>query len=146
MKFKMISIGKIKNKNILSEIDELKKRISRIEHIELKEIKDNNIEIIKKKEFEIIKNTIKKDELNILLWEHAKEYSTKSFYDKFKNQEQTITFIITGAFGGNEDLKNLISNQLSLSQMTFTHEIAQLMLIEQIYRLECFSKNIPYTK
>jgi 23S rRNA pseudoU1915 N3-methylase RlmH len=60
MKFKMISIGKIKNKNILSEIDELKKRISRIEHIELKEIKDNNIEIIKKKEFEIIKNTIKK--------------------------------------------------------------------------------------
>ncbi len=146
MKFKIITIGKIKNKNILLEINELKKRIQRLEIIELKEIKDKNEEIIKTKEFEQIKKSLKTDELNILLWEHSKEYSTKNLYEKLKNENKTITFIITGAFGGNEKLKKLIPNQLSLSKMTFTHEIAQLILIEQLYRLECFSKNIPYTK
>lgn len=146
MKFKIISIGKIKNKSILSEINELKKRISRLEIIELKEIKDKNEEIIKRKEFELIKTKIKKDELNILLFEHTNQYSTKEFYEKFKNETRTITFIVTGAFGGNNDLKNLIKNHLSLSKMTFTHEFAQLILIEQLYRFECFEKNIPYTK
>lgn len=146
MNFKIITIGKLKNKNLLQEINELKKRISRLEIIELKEIKDKNIEIIKKKEFDLISQNLKKSEFNILLWEHGKEFTTKDFYQKIKNLSQNICFIITGAFGPSEELKKIVNLNLSLSQMTFTHEQALYLLIEQIYRIECFKKNIPYTK
>jgi len=146
MKFKIISIGKIKNKNILCEIDELKKRISRLEIIELKEVKEKNVDILKKKEFELISSVLKKEDFNVLMWEDGKEFSTKGFYDKFKNQERTICFIITGAFGASQELHSLVDFKLSLSKMTFTHEQAYYMLIEQIYRMECYQNNIPYTK
>lgn len=146
MQFKIITIGKLKNKSLLNEIEELNKRISRLEIIELKEIKDKNIDIIKKKESELILKNLSKSNLNILLWEYGDEFSTKSFYDKIKNISRPICFIITGAFGPNEELKKSVDQILSLSQMTFTHEQAFYMLVEQIYRLECFEKNIPYTK
>lgn len=146
MIFKIITIGKLKNQNLINEIKNLKKRISRLEIIELKEIKDKNIEIIKKKEFELISKHLDKSNYNILLSEHGKEFSTKEFYNKFKNIEKPIFFIITGAFGANDDLKNQVDLYLSLSKMTFTHEQAFYLLIEQIYRLKCFRKNIPYTK
>jgi len=143
---KIIIVGKIRNKNLLNEINGLKKRISRLEIIELKEIKDKNIQIIKKKEFELIKPLIINSNYNILLIENGNEFSTKSFYEKFKNNYSNLVFVITGAFGPNEDLKKLFDLQLSLSKMTFTHEQALYLLIEQIYRMQCFSKNIPYTK
>lgn len=146
MNFKIITIGKLRNQNLINEINELKKRIKRIEIIELKEFKDKNIEVIKNKECEIILNTISKSDYNILLWEFGKEFSTEKFYEKIKYINQTICFIITGAFGPNEELKKNVDLTLSLSQMTFTHEQVFYLLIEQIYRIECFEKNIPYTK
>ena len=117
MKFKIISIGKVKNQNLKNEIEELSKRISRLEIIELKEFKDKNEEIIKKKEGEEILKNLKSDEFKVLLWEHGKEFNTQFFYEKFKNIEQTICFIITGAFGPSEELKKQISIKLSLSQI-----------------------------
>ncbi len=146
MKFKIITFGKVKNKNLFLEIEELKKRISRIEFVELKEVKEKNIDILKKKEFELIKENISKENYNILLWEHAQELDTISFHKYLKNIDKTICFIITGAYGPNDDLKSLIDMTLSLSKMTYTHEQAQYMLVEQLYRVECIEKNIGYTK
>lgn len=146
MQFKIVTIGKLKNSNIEKEITELKKRISRLEIIELKEVKDKNIEIIKKKEAELILSLINNSYYNVLLWEFGSEFSTEQFYKKFKNISKPIQFIITGAYGPSEELKSKVDFHLSLSKMTFTHEQAFYMLIEQLYRLECFEKNIPYTK
>lgn len=146
MKFKIITIGKLKNKNLLSEVDELKKRISRLEIVELKEVKDKNTDVIKKKEQELIEKNISKSDYNVLLWEYGKEFSTKEFYEKIKKIDKTICFIITGAFGPSDELKDMVDMKLSLSAMTFTHEQAFYMLIEQIYRAQCFERNIDYSK
>ncbi|NCC71255.1 23S rRNA (pseudouridine(1915)-N(3))-methyltransferase RlmH, partial [bacterium] len=112
----------------------------------IKEIKEKNIEKIKEKEFIEIQKYLKKDEFNILLWEFGTEYTTSQFYSKINTINKKITFVITGPFGANENLKKLFDLHLSLSKMTFTHEQALYLLIEQIYRLECIKKNIPYTK
>ncbi len=146
MHFKIITVGKIKNKSLISEIDELKKRISRFEIIELKEVKEKTEDLIKRKEFEIIKPYLDKNCFNILLLESGKEFDTKEFYNKLKSINKPVQFIITGAFGPNEELKSSCDLVLSLSKMTFTHEQALYMLVEQIYRVQCFEKNIPYTK
>lgn len=146
MQFKIISIGKIKNKNLLLEIEDLKKRILRLDFLELKEIKDKNIDIIKKKEFEQIKSHISPSNFNILLTEFGKEFSTQDFYEKLKNITKPICFIINGPYGPCDELRKCVDLELSLSKMVFTHEIAKLLLVEQLYRVECFEKNIPYTK
>lgn len=144
--YKIIIIGKIKNEFINNLIKELVNRINRIEIICIKEIKEKNIEKIKEKEFIEIQKYLKKDEFNILLWEFGTEYTTSQFYSKINTINKKINFVITGPFGANENLKKLFDLHFSLSKMTFTHEQALYLLIEQIYRLECIKKNIPYTK
>ena len=146
MQFKIFYFGKIKNKNLLFEIEELKKRISRLEMIELKEIKDKNPDIVKRKESEVIGKYIQNSSYNILLTEEGSEFSTKQFHEKLKNIEKPIHFFITGPYGPTEEVKSKVNLTLSLSKMTYTHEQALYMLIEQIYSAEFFEKNIPYKK
>lgn len=98
MKIKIICVGKVKNKNLITEIDDLIKRISRFEIVYLKEVKDKNIDIIKK-EFDLIKPYLQSSNFNVLLWEYGREFSTRDFYDKFVKIDGTIVFIITGAYG-----------------------------------------------
>jgi 23S rRNA (pseudouridine1915-N3)-methyltransferase len=146
MQLKILIVGKPKNKNLISEIEELKKRISRIEVIELKEVKDSNVEVIKNKEFELIEKHLNPEYFNVLLWEFGEMFSTKRFYEKLKKIEKPIQFIITGPYGASNELRERVNMILSLSKMTFTHEQAYYMLIEQLYRVECFKKGIDYTK
>lgn len=144
--FKIYCVGKLKNKNLISEINDLKKRISRFEIIELKEIKDKNPLIVRKKEAELLSLYLDKSNFNVLLFEEGIEYSTYEFYDKFKKIDRDICFFITGAYGVDNSFKNMVDLCLSLSKMIFTHEQALYMLVEQIYRYDCFRKNIDYTK
>ncbi|MFW5704522.1 MAG: 23S rRNA (pseudouridine(1915)-N(3))-methyltransferase RlmH [Nanoarchaeota archaeon] len=146
MQYKIISVGKVKNKSLQTEIEELKKRISRLKEIEIREIKDSNPEIIKKKEFEEIKKNLSSEDFKVLLTEKGESFSTQNFYERLKSIEKPICFIINGAFGHSKELEKYIDMKLSLSEMTFTHEQAKYLLFEQIYRLECFEKGIPYTK
>jgi 23S rRNA (pseudouridine1915-N3)-methyltransferase len=150
-KIKIITIGKLKNQNLKSEISELMKRIPKLELIELKEVKEKNENILKKKEYELIKPHISGQEQNTyLMCEYGKQFTTFEFDSELKKlghqTSNTIQFIICGAFGPDEQLKNQLPKKLSLSKMIFTHEQALYMLIEQIYRHQCFDKNIPYTK
>ncbi|MFW6009591.1 MAG: 23S rRNA (pseudouridine(1915)-N(3))-methyltransferase RlmH [archaeon] len=146
MQFKIIYFGKIKNKNLLDEVDKLKKRISRIEFIELSEVKGSDIKIIQKKEFDSMNKYMTSENYNILLLEDGIEFSTKSFFNYLKRIEKPIYFFITGPYGPLEQLRLEFDLILSLSKMTFTSQQTVYLLIEQLYRVDCFVKNIPYTK
>jgi 23S rRNA (pseudouridine1915-N3)-methyltransferase len=150
-KIKIITIGKLKNQNLKSEINELLKRIPKIELLELKEIKKKNEQILKKKEYDLLKPHITgQEQSTYLLTEIGKQFTTFEFDKELKKMSQstnnTIQFIVCGAFGPDEQLRNQLKKQISLSKMIFTHEQALYMLVEQIYRHQCFDKNIPYTK
>lgn len=141
----ILVIGKIKNFSLKKEIEELQKRITRLKIIELKDIKENSPDSKKQKEEEIIIKNTKNSSRTFLLHEHGKTYTTKEFSKKISSHEEHITFIITGAYGPSDNLCSLFE-RISLSPMTFTHEQALYLLVEQLYRVECFEKNIPYTK
>lgn len=145
-KITILSFGKVKNQNLLNYILELKKRIKNLNFIELKEFKDKNEEIIKKKEFLQIKKYLKSENYNILLSEFGKQVFTKQFYLDFKKQSKPLFFIISGPFGHNKELEKEVDFILSLSKLTLNYQIAKLVLVEQIYRFYCFEKNINYTK
>jgi 23S rRNA (pseudouridine1915-N3)-methyltransferase len=93
-----------------------------------------------------ILDCINKKDLIITLDEKGKHYSsidfTKLIYTTINHKH--ITFIIGGAYGLSSIITDKSDLKLSLSNLTFTHEIAKLLLIEQIYRAYCINSNIKY--
>ena len=80
----------------------------------------------------------------------GKQLSSEEFSSLIKNAENSgfsqISFIIGGAFGLSEEVKKVCDFRLSLSKMTFTHRMARILLLEQIYRAENIAAGGKYHK
>ena len=138
--YKIIAIGKIKRSWIQEGIDMYLKRLPGLELIE---IKDNT----RKKEEQAIKEIIKKNETIVTLNEKGHLFTSKQIATKLLNSHnQNITFVIGGPSGLTPSLNSSASWQLSLSPLTFPHELARLLLIEQLYRAKSISQSGPYHK
>ena len=138
--YKIIAIGKIKKKWIQEGIVMYLKRLP---GLEVKEIKDST----QAKEEHTIKEIISKNEFLVTLNENGQSFTSKQLATKLLNSHnQNITFVIGGASGLTSSLNNLASWQLSLSPLTFPHEIARLLLIEQLYRAKTITQGGPYHK
>jgi len=138
--YKIIAIGKIKKKWIQEGIEMYLKRLPGLEVIE---IKDNN----QSKEEHTIKEIIKKNEILVTLNENGQSFTSKQLTTKLLNSHnQNIIFVIGGASGLSPSFNNSASWQLSLSPLTFPHEIARLLLIEQLYRAKTITQGGPYHK
>ena len=138
--YKIIAIGKIKKKWIQEGIDMYLKRLPSLEIIE---VKDNN----QTKEEHSIKEIISKNEILVTLNENGQSFTSKQLATKLLNSHnQNIIFVIGGASGLSSSLNNSASWQLSLSPLTFPHEIARLLLIEQLYRAKTITQGGPYHK
>ena len=138
--FKIIAVGKIKKKWIQEGIEMYLKRLPGLEIIE---IKDNSLA----KEEHTIKEIISKNEILVTLNENGQAFTSKQLATKLLNSHnQNITFVIGGASGLSPSLNKFASWQLSLSPLTFPHEIARLLLIEQLYRAKTITQGGPYHK
>ena len=138
--YKIIAIGKIRKKWIQEGIEMYLKRLP---GLEVKEIKDST----QLKEEHTIKEIISKNEFLVTLNENGQSFTSKQLATKLLNSHnQNFTFVIGGASGLTSSLNNLASWQLSLSPLTFPHEIARLLLIEQIYRAKTITQGGPYHK
>ena len=138
--YKIIAIGKIKKKWIQTGIDMY---LNRLPGLEIIEIKDST----QKKEEYMIKELLKKNETLITLNENGQTFSSKQLSKKLlDSNNQNITFVIGGATGLSTSLNSFASWQLSLSPLTFPHEIARLILIEQLYRAKTIIQGGPYHK
>ena len=138
--YKIIAIGKVRKKWIQEGIEMYLKRLP---GLEVKEIKDST----QLKEENTIKEIISKNEFLVTLNENGQSFTSKQLATKLLNSHnQNITFVIGGASGLTSSLINLASWQLSLSPLTFPHEIARLLLIEQLYRAKTITQGGPYHK
>ncbi|MDD4353674.1 MAG: 23S rRNA (pseudouridine(1915)-N(3))-methyltransferase RlmH [Candidatus Nanoarchaeia archaeon] len=135
---KVYAVGKIKEKNIQGLIDEYQKRLKVFAKIELIELKDKGIE----KDSLEISNLC--DNNTYILDELGANYSSIAFSDLIDKNEN-IKFIIGGADGITKEAKSK-AKLIALSKMTFTHEMARLILIEQIYRAFMIINNRSYHK
>ena len=138
--YKIIAIGKIKKKWIQEGLEMYLKRLPGLEVIE---IKDNT----QMREQHTIKGIISKNELLVTLNENGQSFTSKQLATKLLNSpNQNITFVIGGASGLSPSLNKSASWQLSLSPLTFPHELARLLLIEQLYRARTITQGGPYHK
>ena len=138
--YKVIAIGKIKRKWIQEGIEMYLKRLPGLKVIE---IKDNH----QAKEEHMIKEIINKNDILVTLNENGQSFTSKQLATKLLNfHNQNIIFVIGGASGLSPSINNSASWQLSLSPLTFPHEIARLLLIEQLYRAKTITQGGPYHK
>ena len=152
MNFKIIYISSEKNSNIELLVNNYIKKIKHLADIDLFKIHNKNK--TKNNKFNIdyesnlIINQLSKNDINILLDEKGDVYETIKFskfiQEKFLYSSKKIVFIIGGAYGFNKELKKTVQKKISLSKLTFTHDMARVILIEQIYRALTVIKNIPY--
>jgi len=152
MEIKLVVVGKTKNKELISLIEDYIKRINffnKFQIIEVNSVKTrkNNSDEIKKIECENILKKIKKNDLLFLLDEKGKNYNSREFADFLKvrfQESKTIVFVIGGAFGFSKDLYNKSKGLISISKMTFSHQIIRLFFTEQLYRAFTILNNHPY--
>lgn len=158
MKIKIYAIGKIKEQYLKDGINEYIKRISPYSNIEIIEvadskIKDNpndaDIKKAKDEEGERVLKLVKNDYL-IGLDMNKKEFISEEFakYIEQKMVEggSSISFVIGGSYGLSDDLKKRCNSSISLSKMTFLHQMTRLILLEQIYRSFKILNNETYNK
>ena len=144
MKFFFISIGKTRDKNLESLILEYHSRIKRYfpaEILELKEPKNvssKDTGKIIELEGKLLKEHIKGGAYTFVLSEEGKNYSTRDFAShlskKINSGIKSINFIIGGPFGISDEVKKSSNEVISLSKLTFTHEMARVIILEQVYR------------
>ena len=155
MKIRIIALGKIKEKFLKDGIDEFLKRLTTyasVEVVELSpvEIKDEQIEKALKEESEKILAHIKQDSYVITLEIQGKQLSSEEFASKIN--EITISgvgdlvFVIGSSCGLAPEVSARANFKLSFSKMTFLHQFARLILVEQIYRAFKILKNETYHK
>lgn len=152
MKLSLLVIGKTNEKYLEEGIriyDQRLKNYTRFEMIELKDIKGfQNPEDLKKKEAEAFLEKIKDDDVVVLLDENGKMFSSVDFSQWIENQQirsvKHLVFIIGGAFGVHEIIKQRSNLVLSFSKMTFSHQMIRLFFTEQVYRAFSIIKNEKY--
>ena len=154
MNIKLIAIGKTDNKNLQSLIDEYQKRLSFYIKFDLEVIPDiKNVKNLsesqqKEKEGELILAKIIPTDQLILLDENGKAFSSMAFSEdlqkKMNSGVKTLVFVIGGPYGFSESVYAKANGKISLSLMTFSHQMVRLFFIEQLYRGFTILKNEPY--
>ena len=159
MKIRILAIGKIKEKYLKEGIDEYLARIRPYTQIEIVEVNDepipdnpNDSEIKKAIDLEGKKvlKLLKPSDYLIGLDLNKKELNSEEFAafleKKFVLGGSNISFVIGGSYGLSDELKERCNDSISLSKMTFLHQMTRLILLEQIYRAFKINRNETYHK
>ena len=132
MLLKVLVIGKLKDKNFQSRIVEYSKWLTQNNKIEILELPDST----KEKENELLLKHIEKENhaYIVALSEDGRELTSRELAAKLGAIQQKIVFIIGGPYGLTPEVKAKADFLWSLSKLTFTHEFARLILLEQLFR------------
>lgn len=153
MKTILILVGKTVNKHFAAGINDYSERISHympfeILHIpELKNTRKLTEEQQKTMEGELILKAIQPSDTVVLLDEHGKEFRSMEYagwLEHKRNVSRRLVFVIGGPYGFSEEVYGRANEKISLSKMTFSHQMVRLIFTEQLYRACTIIKGEPY--
>ena len=154
MKVTVFCIGKTNEKYLLQGMDEYKKRLKhfiKVDWIELPEVKNqkglSKLELLNKEET-LFNKQLKNSDNVILLDEKGRDYTSVEFSKflakKMNSGVSNLVFLIGGPYGFSEGIYKRSAGKVSLSKMTFTHQMVRLFFLEQLYRGFSILRNLPY--
>lgn len=154
MNIKLLTIGKTDDKALQSLIDDYTKRLSfyikfDLEIIpDIKNVKNLSVSQQKEKEGTLIMAKLTATDQLILLDENGITFSSVGFSDymqrKMNSGVKTLVFVVGGPYGFSDEVYQKAQGKISLSPMTFSHQMARLIFIEQLYRGLTILRNEPY--
>lgn len=154
MKTVLLVVGRTVESHFITAIQDYIQRTKRyiqfdMEVIpELKNTKSLSMEVQKDKEGELIVKALQPGDVIVLLDEGGKEMRSIEFADYMKRKMNTVNkrlvFIIGGPYGFSPKIYNMAHEKISLSRMTFSHQMVRLIFIEQLYRAMSILHNSPY--
>jgi len=153
MKVRVVWIGKTRNRELASLIDELLDRTQRFVSMEVTEIRDpktgQDLRQLTAEEERLL-DTLDSNDRVIVLDSEGESWSSQQlaqFVGKHLGGDpRRLTFVIGGYGGISAKIKAQADRQWSLSRLTFTHEMTRLLVMEQLYRALCILNNHPYSK
>ena len=153
MKTVLILVGKTENKHFVAGINDYVERIGHYMPFsittipELKNVKSLSEDQQKTKEGELILKLLQPSDTVVLLDEHGAEMRSMEFaswLQKVQNTARRLVFVIGGAYGFSPALYQRANHKISLSRMTFSHQMVRLIFTEQVYRACTILKGEPY--
>lgn len=154
MTIKLVCIGKTDKKELESLISVYAKRLQHYTKFEteiipdLKKVKNLDENQQKAKEGELILNGLQNSDFVVLLDEKGKQFTSEDFSEYLQKRMNTglkqLVFVIGGPYGFSEEVYKRANSKISLSKMTFSHQMVRLFFTEQIYRAFTILKNEPY--
>ncbi|WP_108867262.1 23S rRNA (pseudouridine(1915)-N(3))-methyltransferase RlmH [Aquimarina aquimarini] len=154
MNIKLLAIGKTDNQELKDLINSYIKRLQfyikfNFEIIpDIKNTKNLSESQQKEKEGKLILNYVENSDVLILLDENGKQYDSVAFSQLLQKHMNSgikqLIFVIGGPYGFSPEVYNRANGKLSLSKMTFSHQMIRLFFIEQLYRGFTILKNEPY--
>ncbi|GHU61962.1 ribosomal RNA large subunit methyltransferase H [Bacteroidia bacterium] len=154
MKIRLILVGKTSQDFVRKGLDEYSGRLKHYLPFDLeiipdfKNTKNLSFDQVKEKEGELILKFIQSNDYLILLDEHGKEFTSLDFAGYINKLSMTVpkrlTFLIGGPYGFSRKVYDATQEQISLSKMTFSHQLVRLVFVEQLYRAMTILNKEPY--
>jgi len=150
MKLRILWVGKSKEEWVKEAVTEYTGRIRRYTPLELAEVRDEKgaaAEDMRRRECERLEKHIPPNARVVMLDEHGEQMDSRIFSEFISKQRDSgcgeMVFIIGGAYGFSEEFRKR-GKLVSLSKMTFTHQMIRVFLLEQIYRAFTIMNGEPY--
>jgi 23S rRNA (pseudouridine1915-N3)-methyltransferase len=154
MKIQLTTVGKTNQDFVQKGMDEFCTRLKHYISFELeivpdiKNTKNLSQEQLKEKEGELILKSIQPGDYVVLLDERGTAFSSLQFADYIEKKtyivNKKLVFVIGGAYGFSGKVYEAASEKISLSKMTFSHQMIRLIFVEQLYRAMTILNNEPY--
>lgn len=154
MKITLLVVGRTVDKNIIAGIDEYTRRVQHFTQFsmdiipELKNARKLSEAQQKELEGEEILKNISSGDYVVLLDEGGKEFRSTEFAAWIEHKQNISTkrlvFVVGGPYGFSQKVYAAANEKLSLSRMTFSHQMIRLLFVEQLYRAYTIINNLPY--
>ena len=154
MTIKLLSIGKTDDASLKKLIDTYVNRLGFYNKFEqeiipdLKKTKNINTNQQKQMEGKLILEKVNTSDFMVLLDENGKQFSSEGFSEyiqkRLNSGMKQLIFVIGGPYGFSEEVYERANGKVSLSKMTFSHQMVRLFFVEQLYRAFTILKNEPY--
>lgn len=153
MRLRLIWTGKTRDAHLRALSDDYLKRLSHFVRCEISELRESAGSEKKAgidKDSKRISDGLRQGAVNVLLDPEGAEWSSEQLAEQIQRWQdggtKELTFIVGGPNGVSPELSSRVSKRWSLSRLTLTHEMARVVLLEQLYRAYTIIHGLPYQK
>ncbi|MFL6230587.1 MAG: 23S rRNA (pseudouridine(1915)-N(3))-methyltransferase RlmH [Pyrinomonadaceae bacterium] len=153
MRLRLIWVGKTKNEHVRGLVEDYLRRLSRFSRVDVTELRESSAvddRAVLEEEGRRLASALAPGSLIVLLDVEGRQWSSPELAGQFEAWQNAgvkeVAFVVGGHLGVTEEIKRRADIRWSLARLTLTHEMARVVLVEQLYRAHTIMRGMPYQK